>query len=264
MFNFAIRRGRYDINPVASVRQYKEPPGRNFVVNREQFQSLLDHCGVELRVFVTMATVLALRKNEAPSRSRSRKWTEVRLDSHPSLEVPFTKTDRPKSLPMPKEVASALKELPSYGKAEYLFPSRPTARFPNPKAKHRWDLGKDFRTAAAQAGLKGLRIHDLRHVGPSVLLMAGVSKDVVRKVTGHTSDELDRYQHLSEPFRATTTELIAEALLKGPEVTRQLTRARSGWSPTAEEGQQMADPLGVIGGADETRTRDLRRDRPAF
>ncbi len=61
-------------------------------------------------------------------------------------------------------------------------------------------------------GIADVRLHDLRHTGPSVLLMQGIPGDVVRKITGHQSRELERYQHLSPVFRAQTVDLIAQVL----------------------------------------------------
>ena len=73
-------------------------------------------------------------------------------------------------------------------------------------------FGKPFRTLVRSLGLGDLSLHDLRHTGPSVLLMQGIPGDVVRKITGHRSRELERYQHLSPAFRAQTVDLIAQVL----------------------------------------------------
>lgn len=51
--------------------------------------------------------------------------------------------------------------------------------------------------ARALARNRGRPDPRLRHTGPSVLLMQGIPGDVVRKITGHRSRELERYQHLS-------------------------------------------------------------------
>jgi len=42
--------------------------------------------------------------------------------------------------------------------------------------------------------------------------MEGIPGDIVRKITGHRSRELERYQHLSPLFRAQTVDLIAQVL----------------------------------------------------
>ncbi len=154
---------------------------------------------------------------------------------------------------MPRVAVEALKGLPSYGVDDYVFPSRSTARWPNPKKPYRWDIGKEFRTLVRSLGISDVRIHDLRHTGPSVLLMQGTPGDVVRKITGHRSRELERYQHLSPVFRAQTVDLIAQVLFSD---TRSDT-------PASED---EADDRNLLknGGVDGTRTRDLRRDRPAF
>jgi hypothetical protein len=47
----------------------------------------------------------------------------------------------------------ALRGLPSYGVDEYVFPSRPTARWPNPKKPYRWDIGKEFRQLVRSLGI---------------------------------------------------------------------------------------------------------------
>jgi hypothetical protein len=74
-------------------------------------------------------------------------------------------------------------------------------------------MGKLFRALVGSLGIEDLRLDDLRHTGPSVLLMQDIPGDIVRKITGHRSRELERYQHLSPLFRAQTVDLIAQVLL---------------------------------------------------
>ena len=147
----------------------------------------------------------------------------------------------------------ALRGLPSYGVDDYVFPSKPTAKWPDPKKTYRWDMGKPFRALVRSLGIEDVRLHDLGHTGPSVLLMQGILGDIVRKITGHRSRELERYQHLSPVFRAQKVDLIAQVLV-GDTPTD---------TPAPGEEQDDAN-LFKIGGVDGTRTRDLRRDRPAF
>jgi hypothetical protein len=154
---------------------------------------------------------------------------------------------------LPRVAAEAQKGLPSYGVDDYVFPSRPTAKWPDPRKPYRWDMGKPFRALVRSLGIEDVRLHDLPHTGPSVLLMQGIPGDIVRKITGHRSRELERYQHLSPLFRAQTVDLIAQVLI-GDTPTD---------TPAPEEEQNDAN-LFEIGGVDGTRTRDLRRDRPAF
>ena len=95
-------------------------------------------------------------------------------------------------------------------------------------------MGKPFRTLARSLGLGDLRLHDLRHTGPSVLLMQGIPGDVVRKITGHRSRELERYQHLSPIFRAQTVDLI------GPGAVRRQLRATGNGRPRERDSLARA------------------------
>lgn len=45
IFNFAVKRGRFDRNPVAAVKQRPEPPGRDRIVSPTEFRLLWDKAG---------------------------------------------------------------------------------------------------------------------------------------------------------------------------------------------------------------------------
>ncbi|PYQ17001.1 MAG: hypothetical protein DMF80_02425 [Acidobacteria bacterium] len=218
IFNEAIRHGRYDVNPIRAIHQFREPPGRDRFLSIEEFRLLMAKCkDPELRTVILVLCMTTLRLREL----LNRRWSEVHLDGPaPYVSVPHTKTGVPKKTPLPRVAVEALQALPSYGNNDYAFPSRPTTRWRNPKKPYRWDFGHEFRQLVRSLGIENVRIHDLRHTGPSVLLMQGIPGDVVRKITGHRSRELERYQHLSPVFRAQTVDLIAHVFL----VTHLLTQ----------------------------------------
>jgi integrase len=66
---------------------------------------------------------------------------------------------------------------------------------------HSWDIGKQFRRIRDLAGIKDLRIHHLRHFVTTMLFMEGVADAIIRKMTGHRSEELERYKHFSPEFK---------------------------------------------------------------
>ena len=98
----------------------------------------------------------------------------------------------------------------------------------------------------------------------------GIPDPIVRKVTGHRSRELERYQHLTPELRAVTVNLIATELFRG----KRAKKERERWHTTGTvrgrhvteklEGRQRVGTTRDVGGVDGTRTRGLRRDRPAF
>ena len=56
----------------------------------------------------------------------------------------------------------------------------------------------------------------------------GVPDPIVRKVTGHRSRELERYQHLTPELRALTVNLIATELFRG----KRARKERENGTPT--------------------------------
>jgi hypothetical protein len=95
-----------------------------------------------------------------------------------------------------------------------------------------------------------------------MLFIEGVPDAIIRKMTGHRSDELERYKHLSASFKQQSVELIAGQLTRQL-ATKRATVTKNTNTPRKPKG--VSAPFTAInGGADGTRTRDLRRDRPAF
>src|SRR4029453_16925706 len=96
----------------------------------------------------------------------------------------------------------------------------------------------------------------------------GGPRPMRRKLTGHRSRELERYQHLTPELRARTVNLIAAELFRAKQ-TRKKTGTPTGTVRKTHAGRsgsrgEVSRSKGVSGGVDGTRTRGLRRDRPAF
>ncbi len=272
-FNFAINWKKYDDNPVSVIPQIPEREPRDRFVEVSELAALIGKCqeekDLELQGFIILAACTGLRKTAI----LSRKWDEVKLEAEfPSFYLPksASKNKRSNRLPLPKFCVEALKQLPSYKKHDYLFPARPNARFrqtENFQKAHAWDIGKRFRRIRTLAGIEDLRIHDLRHFATTMLFIEGVSDAIIRKMTGHRSDELERYKHLSPEFSRQTTELIAGKLVEELENIDSDTF----WSQVDENDEshqtaasEITDNKEKNGGADGARTRDLQRDRLAF
>ena len=107
----------------------------------------------------------------------------------------------------------------------------------------------DLAAVPKQGLLKMLR-HDFRRTAVRNMVNRGVPERVAMKITGHkTRAVFDRY-HIVSPGDL-------------QEAARKLTGTFSG--TLAEKNRRpLSEPPVFVGGADGTRTRDLRRDRPAF
>jgi integrase len=69
--------------------------------------------------------------------------------------------------------------------------------FSNPKTKeHVKDIKTAFKAACRRAGIKGVRLHDLRHTAASKMIEAGADLVTVSKILGHASIQMTmRYAH---------------------------------------------------------------------
>jgi integrase len=130
----------------------------------------------------------------------------------------------------------AIQSLPSYGQSEYLFPAKPNDMYKgNFKKPQAWDLGKRFRLVCKNAGILDLRIHDLHHFATTMLFIEGVPDAIIRKMTGHRSEELERYKRLSASLKQQSVELIAGQLTRQL-ATKQATVTKDTNTPRKPKG----------------------------
>jgi integrase len=75
----------------------------------------------------------------------------------------------------------------------------------------------NFFKLALQAGLKGVRFHDLRHTFASLMLLRGVSAKVISEALGHSSVAftMDVYSHIIEGMQEDAMKLLDDILPAG-------------------------------------------------
>lgn len=141
------------------------------------------------------------------------RWADVDLER--GIVFVTGKTGRrPVILPAP-----AIEILSSHPRREpYLFPGgRSTAAAPSPRS----DLKRPWEAISKAAGLKDVRIHDLRHSFASFAAAGGASLPIIGRLLGHTQPATtQRYSHLADdPLRAVADRVgqhVASALSGAP------------------------------------------------
>ena len=77
-------------------------------------------------------------------------------------------------------------------------------------AKASW-VSEAFRTTCRKAGIKNLRLHDLRHDFASRLTMGGTDLLTVKEYLGHkTLSMTERYSHLTPDHKARAIRILDE------------------------------------------------------
>jgi len=76
---------------------------------------------------------------------------------------------------------------------------------------------------ARQAGLEGVRFHDLRHTFASLMLLRGAKPKVISEALGHSSVAftMDTYSHIIEGMQSDAMALLDEVLPTGVNSARK-------------------------------------------
>jgi integrase len=124
-----------------------------------------------------------------------------------------------------------------------------------------------FLPALAKAGIRRIRLHDLRHTFGSLLLQNGASIVYVKEQMGHSSIQVtvDTYGHLIPGANVCFVDRLDEVSAENAETTPQQSA-----TPAQQVGMEVPPDLlqvaDEIGGGAWTRTTDLRimRTQPSL
>jgi integrase len=118
------------------------------------------------------------------------KWEHIDLERRLWL-IPTSKTGKHRHVPLSKAAVEIIEQLPTFERCNWLLPN-PATKKPFTDIKHAWQK------ARFDAGLPGLRIHDLRHSAASFMINSGVDLFAVGRVLGHADHKSTmRYSHLA-------------------------------------------------------------------
>lgn len=182
-------------NPVAHVPKHKETRRERFLSAAEYarlFAALDAAAGREHPSVLACIRLLALTGARL-SEILTLQWAHVDFD-HAALRLPDSKTGA-KIIPLGAPALAFLASLPRV--SDYVCPGASlTAPLTPPQ--------RQWRRIRAEAGLEGLRLHDLRHGFASVAATGGESLKLVGAALGHRQiSTTERYAHLQhDPVRA--------------------------------------------------------------
>ena len=193
IFTFAIQQGYCTANPAHGIKKFKEGKRERFLSDSEYARigeaiHRLEDEGVNSLALkaLQMLMVSGCRMSEITKL----RWENVDW-ANSNLQLPDTKTGY-RNIPMSEEGMLMLKDLREDAvSGEWVFP--------NSVGGPLKDLRKTWLAVLAEAELKDVRIHDLRHSFASAAMREGVSLYEVGKILGHKCQETTaRYAHLSD------------------------------------------------------------------
>lgn len=181
---------RHNTNPCKNTRRYKTKPMERFLAAKEmaRLNAVLTRDEFWCPHIVAIIRLLMLTGCRV-GEITSLEWDWIRGKR---IFLPDSKSG-PRTVWLSSPARAVIDAIPRYSAdCPYLFPNRPPTRPINNIAFH-WDRIRN------EAGLPGLRLHDLRHSWASVAAMNGVDMVTVAKLLGHALVETtERYTHLSD------------------------------------------------------------------
>jgi integrase len=211
MLSFAVSRGIRPDNPAHGVKLNKLEKRERFLSPAEFAKlgtvlSAAEERGVSGKMIdaIRLLILTGARKNEVCGL----KWDWIDFE-RAVIRLPDSKTGA-KTIPLGAPALEILSGIKRDDESPYVFPA---ARGDG----HLTGLRKVWTELAAEAGLQGVRLHDLRHGFASVAAADGQSLFLLGKVLGHAqSRTTERYSHVNvDPVRAVadrTAKKIAAAM----------------------------------------------------
>lgn len=206
MFNLASDWGipRIERNPAKKVQLFEEAKRERYL-SAFEMRALMDALKGDENQQAALAIELLLLTGGRRNEITQARWEHVNLEQKTML-VPLSKSGKPRTISLNQAAVDLISNLPSRGESEWLFPSPRTGR-PCPALYYPWVRVRE------RAGLKDVRLHDLRHSFASNLVNGGVSLYVVQQLLGHSSPATtQRYAHLQQDTLGKASEVAAEAL----------------------------------------------------
>ena len=194
-FNYCIKKGYIDKNPCAGIKKLNEL-SRLKTLSDSDIEKLIAGATNKLtKDLITFLIYTGCRKGEA----LNLKWDDVDLQND-VIAIKGTKTKYDRYIPISKplkELLSGIEKEKVVG-AKFAPSKKDDCLYVfNDNGRKLSDFKRSFHTACRNAGLKDLRIHDLRHVFASKMVMNGTSLFITGELLGHRTTQMTkRYSHL--------------------------------------------------------------------
>ncbi len=191
IFNLGIKWGYAAANPVREVKLFREESIKERILGRDEEARLLAASSGR-RAHLKPILLLLLNTGARLSEILRLEWRSVNLPfGQIVIDATNSKSKRRRQIPLNSTARQVLAELKAASQSEYVFPGIMSQ-------KSLSSIHTAFWNACREAGIQGLRIHDLRHTFASRLSSMGFDLVTIKDLLGHASIVTTlRYAHSS-------------------------------------------------------------------
>lgn len=217
VLGWAISAGLWENNPAIGIRRNKEKSRDRFIQSDELprfFQALSKEPNETIRDYVLISLLTGARRSNVCSM----KWQDINFE-RAEWRIEATKNDTPQTVTLSPEAIEVLHNRKS-DDSEFVFPG-------TGKSGHLQEPRKGWERILKSAGIKDLRLHDLRRTLGSWQAKTGASLAIIGKSLNHKNQNTTAiYARLDlDPVRdsvntATSAMLAAGGLTKPGEIVQ--------------------------------------------
>ena len=217
VFGWAISAGLWENNPAIGIRRNKEKSRDRFIQSDELprfFQALSEETNGTVRDYILISLLTGARRSNVCSM----KWQDINFE-RAEWRIEATKNDTPQTVTLSPEAIEVLQNRKS-DDSEFVFPG-------SGKSGHLQEPRKGWERILKSAGIKDLRLHDLRRTLGSWQAKTGASLAIIGKSLNHKNQNTTAiYARLDlDPVRdsvntATSAMLAAGGLTKPGEIVQ--------------------------------------------
>ena len=177
MYSKAIEWGWNGTNPASGIKQNKEVKRDRFLQPKEFpefFKALDEEQNIVAKNYIWMSLFTGARKSNV----LAMRWEDIDFTLK-MWRIPNTKNGEPLNVPLTERAITLLENIERT--SEWVFPS------PTSASGHLQDPKKAWKRILEKAGIKDLRIHDIRRTLGSYQAITGSSLPIIGKTLGHKS-----------------------------------------------------------------------------
>lgn len=176
MINIALREGWIVRDPFSGDRSLinlTAEKKRERILSRNEEERLLSACTSDIRAHIRPLIILALDTSLRRGELFRLRWEDIDFENRTiKIDATHTKTQREKIVPLTPRAEAELNRIRPFAQDTRVFPFT--------------DVKHSFNAATKEAGLDGVRFHDLRHTAITRLVRGGFSIGEAGKIAGHT------------------------------------------------------------------------------
>ena len=166
-------------NPAADIIKFKEQTRDRFL-HSDELQRLFAALETEQNEVFKNYILISLYSGQRRSSILSLRWSQVDLVNG-FIYLPDTKNGEPMQVPMTNQLRELFEKINHNKNSDWVLPSVRS------KSGHLEDPKRPWHELLRRAGIKNLRLHDLRRTMGSYQAISGASLHIIGKSLGHKS-----------------------------------------------------------------------------